>query len=127
MFPAFLGHHMSGASLRQVTHYGQSIRFGTFSRFHYGHIQNLYTYGRVDPPPYNLNLVTARSYLHYGLGDLETDYRDILLLEELLPNARAIQVPRPGFHHIDFIWSMDAREQVYETALQMMREAERLQ
>ncbi|XP_063361760.1 lipase 1-like [Cydia amplana] len=126
MFPAFLGHAPSGASIRQVSHYGQSIKYGTFSRFHYGHIQNLITYGRVDPPPYNLNLITARSYLHYGLGDLEVDYRDILVLEERLPNARAIQTTRSGFTHFDFIWSMDAREQVYETALQMMREAEGL-
>ncbi|XP_063381227.1 lipase 1-like [Cydia fagiglandana] len=127
MFPAFLGHAPSGSSIRQLTHYGQNIRFGTFSRFHYGHIQNLITYGRVNPPPFNLNLITARSYLHYALSDFEADYRDVLLLEELLPNARAIQVPRAGFTHIEFIWGMDAREQVYETALQMMREAESLQ
>ncbi|XP_063618675.1 lipase 1-like [Cydia splendana] len=127
MFPAFLGHAPSGSSIRQLTHYGQNIRFGTFSRFHYGYIQNLITYGRIDPPPFNLNLITARSYLHYALSDLEADYRDVMLLEELLPNARAIQVPRAGFTHIEFIWGMDAREQVYETALQMMREAESLQ
>ncbi|XP_061713560.1 lipase 1-like [Cydia pomonella] len=126
MFPAFLGHAPSGSSVRQLTHYGQNIRFGTFSRFHYGHIQNLITYGRVDPPPYNLNLITARTYLHYALNDIEADFRDILLLKESLPNARAIQAPRHSFNHIDFIWSMDARDQVYETALQMMREAERL-
>ncbi|XP_047995332.1 lipase 1-like [Leguminivora glycinivorella] len=51
MFPVFLGHAPSGASIRQITHYGQGIKFGTFSRYHHGHRKNLVTYGRVDPPP----------------------------------------------------------------------------
>ncbi|XP_073944684.1 lipase 1-like [Choristoneura fumiferana] len=125
MLPVFLGHAPAGAAFRQVLHYAQSIKFGTFSRYNFGTLQNLYIYGRVTPPPYDMSRVTVRTNLHYGLNDVEAHWRDILFLSEILPNARAIQAPRPSFTHYDFIWGIDAKEQVYETAIEMMREAER--
>lgn len=126
MLPVFLGHVPAGAAFRQVLHYAQSIKFGTFSRYNFGSLQNLYIYGRVTPPPYNMSRVTVRTYLHYGLNDVEAHWKDILFLSEVLPNARAIQAPRPSFTHYDFIFGIDPREQVYETVLEMMREAETL-
>lgn len=126
MLPVFLGHAPAGAAFRQVLHYAQSIKYGTFSRYNFGSLQNLYSYGRVTPPPYDMSRVTVRTYLHYGLNDAETDYRDILYLEEVLPNAIALQAPRPSFTHYDFIWGVDVKEQAYDTVLVMMREAERI-
>ncbi|XP_073944617.1 lipase 1-like [Choristoneura fumiferana] len=126
MLPVFLGHAPAGAAFRQVLHYAQSIKFGTFSRYNFGSLQNLYIYGRVTPPPYDMSKVTVRTYLHYGLNDAETNYKDILFLSEVLPNAIAIQAPRSSFTHFDFVWGVDVKEQVFDTMLEMMREAERL-
>ncbi|KAJ8727884.1 hypothetical protein PYW08_016269 [Mythimna loreyi] len=118
MLPLFRAHAPAGASVRQVAHYGQTIRFEAFRRYNYNSVQNWAVYGRLNPPAYDLQRVTAPVYLHYGLSDHEVHYKDLLLLAEELPNVLGVhKVERDSFNHYDFIWGIDVRNQLYERTL----------
>jgi lysosomal acid lipase/cholesteryl ester hydrolase len=42
-------------------------------------------------------------------------------LTKLLPNLVAnIEVPFPGFNHLDFLWGIDAPQVVYEKLLELL-------
>ncbi|KAJ0176036.1 hypothetical protein K1T71_008210 [Dendrolimus kikuchii] len=123
--PILLGHTPAGASIRQVAHYAQVIRFDQFRRYNFNVMTNLATYGRTTPPEYNLSRVTAPTYIHYGLADNQVDYRDLLLLAARLPNTIAtVQVEREDFNHFDFIWGIDAKSMFYDKLLDYMKNAE---
>ncbi|PZC86161.1 hypothetical protein B5X24_HaOG200589 [Helicoverpa armigera] len=123
MIPLFLAHAPAGASVRQVSHYGQVIRFNAFRRFNHNALTNLAIYGRLNPPEYDLSKVTAPSYLHYGLSDKEVNYKDLLLLSNALPNVvGTYKIDRDSFNHYDFIWGIDAKEQLYEKLIALLKE-----
>lgn len=123
--PIILGHTPAGASVRQVAHFAQTIRYDRFRRYNFNILTNLATYGSRNPPEYNLSRVTVPSYLHYGLADAQVDYRDILLLAGRLSNTvAAIQVEREEFNHFDFIWGVGVRSLFYDKLLSYLKDAE---
>ncbi|KAM3955558.1 lipase 1-like [Aphomia sociella] len=123
--PLFLGHAPAGSSLRQATHYAQSINTNDFRRFNHLPITNIELYGQPVPPSYDLSQITAPVYLHYSLSDVTTNYRDVYYLSEKLPNVIGLyQTERSSFTHRDFVWATDAREQVYDKIVRLMDEAE---
>lgn len=126
MIPLFLSHAPAGASVRQVAHYGQTIRFNAFRRYNHNPITNLATYGNANPPAYDLSKVTVPSYLHYGQNDKEVNYKDLMTLAANLPNVvGTYKVERDTFNHYDFIWGKDVRDELYErTLIPLMKEAE---
>ncbi|KAJ8727885.1 hypothetical protein PYW08_016270 [Mythimna loreyi] len=126
MLPLFRAHAPAGASVRQVAHYGQTIRFEAFRRYNFNSVQNLAVYGRLNPPAYDLKRITAPVYLHYGMSDNEVHYKDLLLLADTLPNVVGVhKVERESFNHYDFIWGMDVKDQLYEkTLIPLLKEAD---
>lgn len=125
MLPVILGHTPAGASIRQVSHYGQVIRFDKFQRYNYNRLTNQAVYGSASPPEYDLSKVTVPTYLHYGMSDDEVNYRDLLKLAATLPNVVTVnKMSRDSFNHYDFIWAIDATEQVYNDLVMYMKDAE---
>lgn len=51
-------------------HYAQEILSGYFRKYDYGVIGNLLKYGKVTPPDYALENITAPIALFYSLNDL---------------------------------------------------------
>lgn len=125
MVPVILGHTPAGASVRQISHYGQVIRYDAFRRYNYNFLTNLSVYGRTSPPEYDLSKVTVPTYLHYGMSDSEVNHRDLLKLAATLPNVVTVnKMSRDSFNHFDFIWGIDATEQVYNDLVRYLRDAE---
>ncbi|XP_013199126.1 lipase 1 [Amyelois transitella] len=121
MTPLFLGHAPAGASVLQMTHYGQSINTKKFRRYNHLPIKNIEVYGRPTPPEYDLSKVTVPTYLHFGYADVQADYRDINYLGDQLPNLVArMPVDRVSFNHLDFVWGIDAKEQLYLKLVDIM-------
>jgi lysosomal acid lipase/cholesteryl ester hydrolase len=58
-----------GASVNQLTHYGQLINSGKFRMFDYGYFENKRVYGQSAPPDYELSKITAPVFLHYSGND----------------------------------------------------------
>lgn len=80
LVPLFLAHVPAGASIRQVAHFGQVIRFNAFRRYNFNSLRNLAVYGSLNPPKYNLANVNVPSYIHYGLSDNEVNHKDTHIL-----------------------------------------------
>lgn len=125
MLPVILAHTPAGASIRQVAHYGQVIRFNSFRRYNYNTLTNIREYGSTTPPTYDLSRVTAAAYLFYGLADTEVNYNDIHKLADILPNVvKVYRASRSSFNHFDFLWAVDAKEVLYDVVLEAMKDAE---
>ncbi|XP_063824708.1 lipase 3-like [Ostrinia nubilalis] len=126
MIPLFLGHAPAGASIRQFTHYGQGINHHTFRRFDHNPITNRLIYGSRIPPDYDLNLVTAPTYIYYSVNDASTNYKDVRILVDRLPNVKgSFLMDSPTFDHLDFIWGSGVRHRLYNKMIGLMRNAER--
>ncbi|KAK9891681.1 hypothetical protein WA026_015649 [Henosepilachna vigintioctopunctata] len=117
MMPTLLAHSPSGASARQVFHYGQLIDSGGFNKydyapfnaFHYGIFHPLY------PPSYKLGKIDAPVYLYYSLNDWLSDPRDVERICNELGNCKAkTLVAEKMFNHLDFIFAIHAKERLYE-------------
>ncbi|CAB3240224.1 unnamed protein product [Arctia plantaginis] len=102
----------SGASLKQVAHYGQNIRDKLFRRYHFGTESNQVQYGLAEPPPYNLSLISCKVTMHYSMNDTLLDEKDVLTMVEDMPNAIARRVARESFDHSDYVTALDAKELV---------------
>lgn len=125
MIPTFLGHFPAGSSLRQMAHYGQSIKYKNFARYNYGFIGNLFKYGRLRAPDYDLSKVRVPTYLYYGPGDSIVHPRDVLHLSTQLPNVKSkLKVARSNFGHFDFLWAPDILSLVNEHVVRMLQQAE---
>ncbi|XP_023953085.1 lipase 1-like [Bicyclus anynana] len=122
LLPVFAGHNPAGAALRQIIHYAQVQRFGRFARYNFDPVTNMARYGSLRPPEYDVTRVTTPTHLHYGLGDANSLPANVRLLARRM-GARAVlhAVPRASFNHFDFIWASDARAQLYEPVLALLR------
>lgn len=125
MLPVIMGHTPAGASTDQMIHYGQSIRSNRFRQFDHGVISNLFEYGSITPPTYNLGAVRAPVALHYSLNDWLAEPVDVQQLLRGLGNVVGEFVTAdPRFNHFDFLWAIDARRLVYQQVIEIMKRFE---
>lgn len=123
--PILSAHAPAGASLRQLYHFGQLIKNDRFCQYDYGIYQNLNVYGRETPPDYNLSNCTTKIALIYSDGDVLVPAEDVLRLSKLLPNLMAVhRVSDNTFGHMDFMWSAEATELVYDHIFEWLKAAE---
>lgn len=123
ILPDILRNTPAGASIHQVTHYGQGAVSGEFRFFDYGPMENGYRYGQAEPPHYPLNRIRARVALHYSANDWFAGVIDVLTLADRLPNLIGkFLVPLPEFNHLDFTYAIDADTLLYNKIIAMMNE-----
>ncbi|XP_026333012.1 lipase 3-like [Hyposmocoma kahamanoa] len=123
--PILLGHSPAGSSIRQLAHYSQTIRRNVFARFYHDPITNYLKYGSFTPPPFDMSRVTVPAYIHYGLADRETNFRDLYILADRLSNAIGLfGAERETFTHYDFVWGSDAKTEIFDRLFELMRAAE---
>lgn len=120
-----MGHTPAGASTDQMIHYGQSIRSSRFRQFDHGPISNVFEYGSIIPPTYNLAAIRAPVALHYSLNDWLAEPVDVQQLLRGLGNVvGGFVTADPRFNHFDFLWAIDARRLVYQQVIEIMRRFE---
>ncbi|XP_055295720.1 lipase 1-like [Sitodiplosis mosellana] len=110
MLPAFVCHIPSGASLKQIIHYGQEIKYGFFGKYKYG----------VDiPEDFPLHRITAPISIHYSVADTLANARDArILISKLKTKDLYSQEIQGQFNHIDFVWGMNSASLIYTKILQ---------
>lgn len=117
-----MGHTPAGSSTDQIIHYGQLILSGHFRQYDHGLLTNLIRYGNIAPPKYNLKKVRTPVALHYSNNDWMSDGKDVAKLEKDLPNLIGkFLVPDSRFTHFDYVWGIDARTQLYDRVLNILR------
>ncbi|XP_061720451.1 lipase 3-like [Cydia pomonella] len=109
--PMIVSHLPAGASTRQIKQYGQAVAT-TFRRYDYGPAINMKVYGSEQPPKYQMSAVRVPVTLYYSTEDWLAQPADVEQLRSELPHADAYQVPQ--FSHLDFQFSKNAPEAVYQ-------------
>ncbi|KAH7947826.1 hypothetical protein HPB52_016154 [Rhipicephalus sanguineus] len=84
-------------------------------------VRNMFHIAQKEPPQYDVRKVTAPVALYWSDGDVLACTQDVRHLRSLLPNVVLdYKVPVRGFTHIDFAWSIFAKNHLYKMILQMM-------
>ncbi|KAF6216011.1 hypothetical protein GE061_000348 [Apolygus lucorum] len=126
LIPLIVDQGPSGASIKQLTHFGQlANNGGKFSMYDYGSTGNRERYGQETPPEYDLTKITVPINLHYSLNDWLAGVEDVKKLHSRLTKSKLIQVPFPAFNHLDFMWAKDVRPLLYDNMIAMLETSAR--
>ncbi|XP_055901808.1 lipase 3-like [Eupeodes corollae] len=126
LLPEILATNPSGSSINQGYHYLQLFSSGEFRQFDYGKVRNKLVYGKTKPPKYPLENVDVPIYMYYSDNDYMASVVDVHRLIRELPDStvkRAYRVPHDKWNHMDFLWGMNIREQVYDAVLEDVKSA----
>ncbi|ETI45986.1 Gastric triacylglycerol lipase [Phytophthora nicotianae] len=133
----YLSEMPAGTSVKNMGHFAQSIRKGTFAAYNYGcgclrilgiklcskHIcENKVKYGSFDPPAFPVSrMMYPRTGFFSGKNDILATATDTNQLRTALPNTTIIHDEEiSNFSHLDFTWSVDANEKVYQSVLKQL-------
>lgn len=110
MLPAFICHVPSGASLKQLLHYGQEIEHGFFGK---------YMNGFKVSPDFPLSRITLPLSVHYSTEDLLANPTDAERFIPMLKNSDVYvqAINDRKFNHVDFVWGMHSASLIYSEIL----------
>lgn len=121
--PVIFTHFPSGVSTKQILHYAQEVKSGYFRKYDY-YSENKRQYGSILPPNYEVNLITAPVALFYSVADWFTNYTDVSILKERMPNVVDFyKIPDEGFSHMDFVYAKDYKTLIFSRLLPLLKSA----
>ncbi|KAK2505408.1 hypothetical protein MC885_005364 [Smutsia gigantea] len=116
----YLSHNPAGTSVQNVLHWTQAARSGKFQAFNWGSpVQNMMHHDQPIPPIYNVTAMNVPTAVWNGGNDLLADPGDVDVLLTKLPNL-IHHKKIPPYNHLDFIWAMDAPQEIYNEIISMM-------
>jgi len=118
--PSLMRFDPGGTSVNNMLHWAQLVKSGKFCMRDWGAELNPIIYNRsIIPPSYNLSLYNGPKIVMFsGAADDLVDPVDVTQLVSLLPSEFLLEhhvVPTYG--HMDFVWGMDAADDVYSVVL----------
>ncbi|XP_004369963.1 gastric triacylglycerol lipase isoform X2 [Trichechus manatus latirostris] len=118
----YLSHNPAGTSVQNMLHWTQAVRSGKFQAFNWGSpTQNVIHYNQPTPPYYNVTDMHVPIAVWNGGNDFLADPQDVDMLLPQLPNLIYHKMI-PPYNHLDFIWAMNAPQEVYNEIVSMMAE-----
>ncbi|PNJ72079.1 LIPF isoform 4 [Pongo abelii] len=118
----YLSHNPAGTSVQNMFHWTQAVKSGKFQAYDWGSpVQNKMHYNQSQPPYYNVTAMNVPIAVWNGGKDLLADPQDVGLLLPKLPNL-IYHKEIPFYNHLDFIWAMDAPQEVYNDIVSMISE-----
>ncbi|XP_010331600.1 gastric triacylglycerol lipase isoform X2 [Saimiri boliviensis] len=116
----YLSHNPAGTSVQNIFHWTQAVKSGKFQAYDWGSpVQNMIHYNQPKPPYYNVTAMNVPIAVWNGGKDLLADPQDVGILLPKLPNL-IYHKEIPFYNHLDFIWAMDAPQEVYNEIVSMM-------
>ncbi|KAJ7526193.1 hypothetical protein O6H91_17G086700 [Diphasiastrum complanatum] len=120
--PFYLQFDPQPTSTKNIMHFSQLIRTGTFQKYDYGTSGNMVEYLQPYPPTYELSSISTEIslfILHGGLDQL-ADANDVQrLIGDLKCKVKTTFVESYG--HSDFIVGMHAYEDVYQDVVSFLK------
>nr|XP_020751482.1 LOW QUALITY PROTEIN: gastric triacylglycerol lipase [Odocoileus virginianus texanus] len=105
-----------------IKNLNMAVKSGKFQAFDWGApFQNLMHYHQPTPPIYNLTAMNVPIAVWSGGNDLLADPQDVYILLSKLSNL-IYHKEIPNYNHLDFIWAMDAPQEVYNEIVSLMAE-----
>ncbi|XP_066603004.1 gastric triacylglycerol lipase-like [Prorops nasuta] len=121
-FPTILQHTPSGTSLQAYAHFGQLLKSGEFKKFDYlSPSINRQHYNQSSPPHYNLGNIKIPMVLFHGQNDWISNRKEIERLSKELSNVEVHIIDYELFTHFDYVYALNAREQVYQPTINRIR------
>jgi len=121
-----VAHEPGGTSVKNMIHWGQVIKSGSFVMYDYGQAGNKLMYNQTTPPVYQLSKInpTVPIALFYGGEDALADPEDVKLIIKSLPSPPSFMKVIPGYSHLDFCWAIDANVQIYQQIISLFKKYE---
>nr|XP_006121546.2 lipase member M-like [Pelodiscus sinensis] len=116
----YLSRFPDSTSAKNILHWGQTFKTGEFKHFDYGSKENEVKYNQTEAPLYRLEDMKVPTALWYGGEDWLVDLKDIRLLLSKITNL-LYKKYIPDWSHFDFIWGLDAPQQVYSEIIDLMK------
>ncbi|XP_008313197.1 gastric triacylglycerol lipase [Cynoglossus semilaevis] len=114
-------HCPAGTSVQNMVHWAQSVHGEKLMAFDFGFSGNMKHYNQSTPPEYHVQNMKVPTALFSGGQDTLADPKDVAVL--------LTQVSQLVFHqhiqhweHLDFIWGLDAAEQMFPSILKLMQQ-----
>ncbi|XP_012515165.1 PREDICTED: gastric triacylglycerol lipase isoform X2 [Propithecus coquereli] len=121
----YISHNPAGTSVQDALHWSQAVRSGKFQAFNWGSpVQNMMHYNQPTPPYYNVTAMNVPIAVWSGGNDWLADPQDVGMLLPKLPNL-IYHKEISFYNHLDFIWAMDAPQEVYNEIVSMMTEGKK--
>jgi len=115
----YMTHAPSGTSVQNIVHYDQAFKSSKFQMFDFGEKENMVKYNQSDAPLYDLSKFNIPSVLYSGGNDWLADPSDVKALLAGLPkDVVEFHYEIKSWMHLDFIWGMDAPNEVYYHLIQ---------
>ncbi|NWX92944.1 LICH hydrolase, partial [Nothoprocta ornata] len=114
----YTAHFPDGTSVKNMMHWAQVIKSGSFRAFDYGS-GNQAIYHQETPPSYKIEEMSVPTAVWSGGEDWTADWRDVSFL---LPRIANVVYYRniTDWNHWDFIWGMDAPKHLYSKVIELM-------
>lgn len=123
VIPLIFGHTPAGTSLRTIIHFAQLIASITdsFEQFNHG-LANLFVYGSLFPPKYDLGRVTTPVFCIYAHNDWLVSEKDVINTCGQMSNVEeTMAVQDNEYTHNDFVYGSTAKEEVYNKVIEFMK------
>ncbi|XP_060795743.1 gastric triacylglycerol lipase [Neoarius graeffei] len=119
--PVYTTHCPAGTSVQNMVHWSQAIKSKKLMAYDYGTAGNIAHYNQSTPPLYNVRDMKVPTALWSGGHDTLADPKDIAVLLTQIPNL-VFHRDIKHWEHLDFIWGLDASQELYEPMIKMMRQ-----
>uniref|UniRef100_A0A3Q3GPD8 Lipase n=1 Tax=Labrus bergylta TaxID=56723 RepID=A0A3Q3GPD8_9LABR len=113
--PVYTTHCPAGTSVQNMVHWSQAVHGGRLSAYDFGVAGNMKHYNQVSP---DLHVPTA---LFSGGQDTLADPKDVAILLTQVTNL-VFHKHIDHWDHLDFIWGLDAPEQMFPSILKLLQE-----
>ncbi|KAM7073138.1 gastric triacylglycerol lipase-like [Molossus nigricans] len=116
----YVSHNPAGTSVQNMLHWIQAVKSDKFQAFDWGNpVQNMRHYHQPTPPEYHLTDMNVPIAVWSGDNDLVADPHDV---DRLLPKLPKLIYHKriPSYNHMDFVWAMNAPQEVYNEIVSMM-------
>ncbi|XP_062234437.1 gastric triacylglycerol lipase [Platichthys flesus] len=119
--PVYTTHCPAGTSVQNMVHWAQHIHGGKLTAFDFGAEGNVRHYNQSTPPQYNVQDMKVPTALFSGGQDTLADPKDVAVLLTQVSNLIYHQHIE-HWEHLDFIWGLDAPEQMFPSILKLLQE-----
>ncbi|XP_021048421.1 tear acid lipase-like protein [Mus pahari] len=117
----YITHSLAESSTQILIHYGQATRSGVFQAYDWGSPSlNMQHYNQTTPPIYHVEDMKVPTAMFTGLKDFLSNPEDVANLVPKISNLTYHKIIS-DFSHLDFITGLNAREEVSEEILTILR------